>query len=126
MARPRTPTNVLELRGAYTKNPQRKRKAEPKPVAGIGRFTEGPTEISEIWDEVVAQTVPGVMTISDRVALEIVCRLLSDLRTKPDDISVGKVTALCNLLGRFGLTPADRSKVTIPDEKPEDEWAGFD
>jgi hypothetical protein len=126
MARPRTPTNVLELRGALKKNPQRKRKAEPKPLAGIGAFSEGPSDLASIWDEIVAQTVPGVLTISDRIALEMVCRLMAEIRKKPEELSVGKVTALCNLLGRFGLTPADRSKVTLPDEKPDDEWAGFD
>lgn len=125
MARPPKPTAVLELVGAYKKNPQRKRKNEPKPVAGIGRFSDGPTDLASIWDEIVAQTVPGVMTLSDRVALEIVCRLLAEIRLKPDEISVGKATALCNLLGRFGLTPADRAKVTVPEEELEDEWSGF-
>lgn len=125
MARPRTPTNVLELRGAYVKNPQRKRKAEPKPTAGIGLFSEGPTDLAAIWNEVVAQTVPGVMTVSDRLALELVCRLLAEIRQHPGELSVGKVTALCNLLGRFGLTPADRSKVAAPEAEKEDEWSGF-
>jgi len=125
MARPRTPTNVLELRGAYKKNPQKKRKTEPKPLAGVGKFTEGPTSLTEIWDEVVSQTVPGVMTISDRLALEMVCRLTAEIRLNPDEISVGKVSALCGMLGRFGLTPADRSKVTIPDVEKNDEWGEF-
>lgn len=125
MARPRTPTNVLELRGAYKKDPQRKRKNEPKPAAGIGKFSDGPVDLPEIWDEVVAQTVPGVMTVSDRIALEALCRLIADIRNNPAELSVGKITAMVSLLGRFGLTPADRSKVTIPEEKPEDEWDGF-
>lgn len=125
MGRPAKPTAVLELVGAYKKNPQRKRKNEPKPAQGIGKFTEGPTDLSSIWDEVVAQTVPGVMTMSDRLALEMVCRLMAEIRSKPDEISVGKVTALCNLLGRFGLTPADRAKVAVPEEEKEDEWDGF-
>ena len=125
MARPRKPTAVLTLVGALKKNPQRKRKNEPKPTAGIGKFTEGSTDISEIWNEVVSQVASGVLTISDRLALELVCRLIAEIRLKPDEISVGKVTALCNLLGRFGLTPADRSKVTVPEEEKEDEWSGF-
>lgn len=125
MGRPAKPTAVLELVGAYKKNPQRKRKSEPKPAQGIGKFIEGPVDLSSIWDEVVAQTVPGVMTMSDRLALEMVCRLMAEIRSKPDEISVGKVTALCNLLGRFGLTPADRAKVTVPEEEKEDEWDGF-
>lgn len=125
MARPSKPTAVLELVGAFKKNPQRKRVNEPRPTAGIGKFTDGPTTVPEIWDEIVAQTVPGVMTISDRVALEIVCRLLAEIRINPNDISVGKATALCNLLGRFGLTPADRAKVTVPEKEKGDEWDGF-
>lgn len=125
MARPHKPTKVLELVGAYKQNPQRKRKNEPKPTEGIGAFVEGSTVLSEVWDEVVRQVVPGVLTISDRLALELVCRLLAEIRLKPDEISVGKVTALANLLGRFGLTPADRAKVTVPEVEEEDEWSGF-
>jgi hypothetical protein len=114
MARPRTPSSVLELRGAYKKDPQRRRENEPMPTEGVGTFTERPTSLPEIWDEVVSQLVPGVLTVSDRLALELVCRLLAEIRLHPAEISVGKVTTLCNLLGRFGMTPSDRSKVTVP------------
>jgi hypothetical protein len=125
MGRPSKPTAVLELVGAYQKNPQRKRQKEPKPSQGIGSFSLGPTSIPEIWDEIVGQVVPGVLTISDRMALELVCRLYAEIRLNPDEISVGKVTALANLLGRFGLTPSDRAKISMPEEEKEDEWSGF-
>ena len=125
MARPKKPTAILQLVGAYKKNPQRKPKNEPKPTLGIGKFEEGSAVIADIWDEVVSQVVPGVLTISDRLALELVCRLLAEIRLRPEEISVGKVTALCNLLGRFGLTPADRSKVALPEQETKDEWDGF-
>ena len=125
MGRPTKPTAVLELVGAYKKDPQRKRLKEPKPTKGIGSFVLGPTDLAEIWDEVVGQVVPGVLTISDRMALELVCRLYAEIRLKPDKISVGKVTALANLLGRFGLTPSDRAKISMPEEEKEDEWSGF-
>jgi hypothetical protein len=125
MGRPRTPTKILELRGALKAHPNRARPNEPKPAGAIGAFTEGPTGLSEIWDEIVGQAAAGVLTVSDRLALELICRLIAEIRLKPDEIAVGKVAALCNLLGRFGLTPADRSKVLVLDASIPDEWADF-
>jgi hypothetical protein len=77
----------------------------------------GPTELPEIWDEVVSQIAPGVLTIGDRMAMEIVCRLMVEIRKAPTKLSVGKVNALCSSQDRFGLTPSDISRVTVRGEK---------
>jgi hypothetical protein len=125
MARPRTPTKILELRGAFKAHPNRARPNEPTPMGPIGTFIQGPTDIGLIWNEIVSHTAPGVLTVSDRLALELVCRLMAEIRLKPDEIAVGKVVALSNLLGKFGMIPADRAKLLVPDTDVDDEWAGF-
>ena len=79
MARPKTPTSILDAKGAYSKNPSRKRSNEPKPRLGIGS-APSPTNESvtfvSVWDEVVGMVCPGVLGNSDRIALEALCHLL--------------------------------------------------
>lgn len=126
MARPRTPTNVLELRGAFKKDPQRKRKNEPKPTGEIGAHSLGTTNPSEIWDELVAACAPNVLTVSDRIALEIAVEYMSQFRKDPANYSNERVRLLISLLAKFGMTPSDRAKLSIPDlasNKENDPWA---
>lgn len=125
MARPRTSTQILELRGAFKAHPNRARPGEPKPMGAIGAFKQGPTALSEIWDEIARQTAPGVLTASDRLALEWVCRLMAEIRLKPNEVSVGKIATLSSLLSKFGFTPADRTRISVPDADKIDEWADF-
>jgi hypothetical protein len=117
MARPRTPTNVLELSGAYKNHPERRaeRENEPEPKAGIGpppsRFT--PSE-AEAWDYLVGIAPIGVLGDSDRAHLELAARLLSySWHCSMEKIEAAKLTKLAQLLGQMGLNPSDRSKVKV-------------
>ncbi len=125
MARPRTPTNILELRGAFKVKPSRKRTNEPKPIGDIGKFSIGPTDIAGVWAEIEAQIATGVLTIGDRTAFELLCRLVADMRSKPKDFTAGKVGLMALLLAKFGLTPSDRSRVSVAADTPAGEWADF-
>ena len=73
----------------------------------------------QIWDEIVKISYKGVLGEGDRIALELMCRLVYDFRYSPDDFNAAKYAQLSNLLGRFGLTPSDRTKIVIP--KGEDQ-----
>lgn len=118
MARPRKPTNVIELKGGFKKNPQRKRPDEPVPTAGIGPAPAALKPAHKaIWDEIVAICPPGVLGNSDRIALEALVRLLHDFRTNFDEFPGSRMSQLVSLMGRFGLTPSDRSKVIVPKAK---------
>ena len=75
MARPRKPSNVLELRGAFNKNPNRKRPNEPKPIGTVGDYSLGSVEPAEIWEELKAACPQNVLTQSDRLAFEIAVEL---------------------------------------------------
>ena len=126
MARPRTPTKIAELRGAYRKNPSRRPLGEPEPAGVIGpapsHFSQ---EQSAIWDEVVGLCYPGVLGQADRIALEIICRLLHLTRTDFDNMTGAQLARLTGLLGCFGMTPADRAKINVPRAKPKNPYEGM-
>tara|TARA_B100002003_G_scaffold193510_1_gene183019 strand:- start:2876 stop:3250 length:375 start_codon:yes stop_codon:yes gene_type:complete len=109
MPTPRKPAKIQEI-SAWKKNPQRRRE-EFEPVGDIGPAPESLTVEFEIWDELVAMFPPGILGSSDRVALEVLCRLVFKMRYDFENMSAAQIARLENLLGRFGLTPSDRSKV---------------
>lgn len=117
MAAPRKPTAVLELAGAYRKNPQRERERaeEPEPKAGIG---PAPSHLSipeaECWDYLVGIAPVGVLGDSDRAHLEITARLLAWSWTcSIEKMEAAKLTKLVQCLGALGFNPSDRSKVKV-------------
>lgn len=114
MARPRTPSNVLELRGAYKKNPNRAWPNEPKPNAPFGdcpdRLDQGEREA---WGEIVSQCCPGVLTAADRLTVEMAARLLAELWEVGREFKDARFGRLQSLLGSIGMNPADRSKISV-------------
>ncbi len=120
MARPRKPTALLELAGAFKKNPQRKRVGEPKPDTPVGN---PPSHLDKdqrkAWREIARQCHPGVLTGMDRAALEIVACSIAWLWKNPD-ASVTERKSVLAMLGKFGMTPADRTNLAIEPDKPTD------
>lgn len=123
MARPRTATNILQLKGAFKKDPQRKadREREPVPKAGIGPAPKWfKAKEREAWDYLVGIVPHGVLGDSDRAHLEVAARLLAFSRTVAIElVSDGKLARLDSMLGKMGLNPAERSKVKAEQGKPQ-------
>lgn len=115
--RPRTPTNVLDLRGAFKKNPDRKRdrEDEPQPKAGIGPPPKWfKADEKRAWDYLVGIAPIGVLGDSDRAYLEIASRLLAySRRLSIEELEQAKVNRLETMLSKLGLNPADRSRVKV-------------
>ena len=117
MARQRTPTNVLYLKGAFKKNPKRakNRKNEPKPTAGIGTcpqyLIKTEKRYKAIWDDFVNRAAPGVLTCSDISALALLVKLEFEIMTNFEKMKNARISQYRLLSGAFGFTPADRSKV---------------
>lgn len=114
MARPRKPTNVLEMRGAFKHDPQRAaaRENEPEPEGDIGDPPEHLNEIERgCWLELVALCHEGVLCAADRPFMEYGARVWAQLRSAQDiDPKLGiRFETVC---ARLGMTPADRSKVS--------------
>lgn len=115
MAKHRTPSNILDARGSFRKNPQRAR-ADATDARPLG---DPPMHLSEAqlaaWLEIVADAIPGLLNAADRVSVEIAAVTLAKIR---DGSAIGgDYRLLANLLGRFGMTPADRSRVSAPQPK---------
>ncbi len=123
MARNRTPSNILELRGAFDKNPQRRRE-EPKVENELGpppdHFDD---DRKAAWAEVADMAPEGVLTKSDRLAVEMLADLLVRYRAsmKPggEKFTSADRRDMLAVLARFGMTSADRTRVAAPKEKEE-------
>lgn len=138
MARPKTPTKILELKGSFKKDPQRSRTGEPEPELGIG---EPPKDMSEnkaaIWREVDSQLVAGVLTISDRKAFELLVDGLYEIKygvermhPQTGDLITVPATRLeresvFKMLGKFGMTPSDRANIVVPEKKQDQKFGNL-
>ena len=124
----RQPTAVLELRGAFKKDPQRRklRANEPKPETAIGLPPDRlDVQDKAAWDEIVSQCCPGVLTGSDRLVVELAARLLAELWETGRDFHNAKLRVLRSMLMSFGMTPADRSKVSVPPKEAINPFAAL-
>lgn len=114
MPRPRTPSNVLEMRGAFKKDPARGRARAKEPVAA-GDIGEPPAHLAPearaCWVEIVALAHAGTLCSSDRLIVEHGAQLLAQLRTDDWQVHPTLLIRWEGFLARLGMTPADRSKV---------------
>lgn len=119
MSRPRTPTNVLDARGAFKKHPERAR----TDAATAGPLGKAPShiagEVLKAWKEIEKSAPLQVLTESDRLALEVAANLLAQFRADPVEFPAAKLVRLEAMLGKFGMTPADRAKVGGKKEAPK-------
>jgi hypothetical protein len=102
------------MRGAFKKNPQRARSRENEPIV-VEPLGDAPKTFTgdklEAWKDIVDTAPPGVLTKADRLAVEIAAGLLARHRIMP--ITGTDLSQLSAFLGKFGMTPSDRSKVSV-------------
>ena len=144
MSRPLTPTAILEQKGAFDHDPGRRaaREGEPQGRGPLGDPPEYFTPMQKsAWRELELLAPEGVLTGSDRVAVEMYSQLVARLRGEryddhgnaddgngyPRPLKAAEVTQLLNLLGRFGMTPSDRVRLKVPDKpkKPANRFAAM-
>lgn len=114
------PTAVHEAKGSYVKDPQRRRKTEPKPRKGIGSApVKTSTEFAEVWDEIVDNICPGVLGNSDRIHMEMTVNTLIEYRRDPEGMSAANKTLLKSLLGHMGMNPVDRTRIVAEQEEQQ-------
>lgn len=124
--RPRTPTNVLALKGAYKKDPARlkDREGEVQNVNPVGDAPDDLTEDEKVcWNTFVKESIPGVLGEADRVAIAQASILLA--KCKAREAAITEQNLLFKFLSQFGMLPADRSKISVPQSKPKNEFDGF-
>lgn len=123
MPRARKPTALLELTGAFKKNPQRKKNriAEPKPTGELGERVERLTKLeAACWDRIVKLAPPGVLKDSDEAIVELTARLWA--RLKSGKAKAADATQLRTCLQQLGMTPASRSLVSVPGASEANEF----
>jgi hypothetical protein len=125
MGRPRKPTQLHELSGAFEKDPQRKRARaqEPKSEDPIGPppqhwdVPDGALRCQEfqrlraIWEELVVQAPSGVLSSADRVHLEIICGLVDKYRRNL--LRDAGLKTLNKMMGEIALNAGARSRFTV-------------
>ena len=130
MSRPRTATKVLELKGSFKHDPQRKRARENEPVTDkpLGNPPRHLTKNQKvIWKEIQSKAIEDVLNYSDRLIVEMISVLLDDFRTNYSEFSASKLSRLESMLAKIGMTSADRSRISV-EKKTTDEndpWANF-
>ena len=100
----------------------KKRENEPENVNPLG---EPPEFISEdekkFWRVIEKESIPGVLGEADRQAVAIAAKLLAICHSE-DGASSAQINQLTKLLSQFGMTPADRSKISIPKTKDKNRF----
>lgn len=121
MSRPRTAVEILEARGAFARNPNRQRPPEPKPENAVPE--QPPAHLNdkqiEAWNRIVRTAPPGVLTSADELMVEMAACLLAEFMADPVGMKTPRIARLERLLAKFGLSPQDRTNLSIPEpEKP--------
>jgi hypothetical protein len=115
MPRPRTPTSVLELRGAFKNHPSRLRDRKREPIVSTP-LPEPPEHLPQpvksTWQEMRCHGY--WLTSADRFLVEIACTLTAGYRG--DTLKSGDVSMLIGLLGILGFAPKDRLKLNLPEQ----------
>jgi len=124
--RPRTPTNILALKGAYKNHPERLKEREGE-VQNVNPVGPAPDELSDeekvCWNTFVKESIPGVLGEADRVAIAEASMLLAKCKNR--EATIPERNLLFKFLSQFGMLPADRSKISVPQAKPKNEFDGF-
>lgn len=103
------------------------RKDEPVPKSGIGDPPKGMSVgARKCWAYLVDIAPFGVLGDSDRAYLEVAAELLAlKRRVGVQRMESAKLNRLETMLGKLGLNPADRSKVSIERRKPGNPFDGI-
>lgn len=124
--RPPKPTQVLELSGAFKKDPKRKRARtnEPQPKGQIGAWpgeSKGRTE--EQAYNMILETVPAnVLADSDQMFVWILAKLVFKIWN--GEAKAAEIQMAMAGLGKLGMNPSERSRLQMgPKEKPKNRWS---
>jgi hypothetical protein len=127
MTKRKTSTRVLELRGSFKKNPNRKREGEPEVTSSLSAppddFT--PAEAAA-WHMIASKAPMGVLTDADWPSVVMAAKLWAEFMADSENFNTARVTRLHRMLGDFGLNPSDRAGMSIPKPKEENVFAALD
>ena len=125
----RKPTNVLELQGAFRRNPGRAVQRQGEPIPAKGGPGAPPSRLNAdeaaAWHELLEMAHAGTFSKADRLSLEIAAQLIVEYRQSPRSFPNSRLLRLYSMLASFGMTPADRSRITVSSVKPANKFSGI-
>ena len=126
MPRPRKPTPLHMIQGTLRTTRHRDRKDEPTVSESLGGPPLGfPAEAKLLWAEVQSYIPAGVATKADRIMFEVLLRLVAKMREGPESMTPALAAQIRTACAAFGMTPADRSRVSAPRSPEENPFAQF-
>lgn len=126
MARPRKSAKILEAKGAFKKDPGRKR----TDLQGVGEAGDPPEEFSDLekalWNRLKELAPPGVITGSDELLLEVGARAWAKMRQTPiEEVRPSLVAQMINICNALCISPQGRTKIVPPHPKKKNAFEGF-
>ena len=126
MPRPRKPAHLKAIQGTDRINKQRLNINEPREIGEIG---EAPSYFNQAerdtWEEIKSIMYEGVAGTADRVALELLTRLMVEYRSAPENFQAAKLTIIGKLLSSFCMNPSDRTRVSIIPKRKENPFSAL-
>lgn len=112
MGRTPQPREIALLKGAHKKHPERYRGITPKNDAPLSNPSSHlkPSE-KKWWRIIQANSLPGVLTESDRFLFETMVKLYAEYQAdKEKKFPAAKLNVMIGLFARYGYSPSDRQK----------------
>lgn len=113
------PTEVLESKGSYEHDPQRRRKPVPKSEKDFGN---APSYFSDserkVWRDLKDQLPKTVLTSSDKMMAEALCMLVAKMRNR-EPMMASDMSTMVRILSEFGMSPVSRAKLAPIDKKDD-------
>ena len=133
--RPRKPTSILKLEGAYHPSRHGDRSGEPVATGSPVKPKDMTPAASKHWDEVVGELIRmGIAKQIDQTALVQMCEWFSECKrlqkSKTKDYKNLTMWSCAHkqwrdLASRFGMTPSDRARLDVGESSNSDPAARF-
>lgn len=125
--RPRTATAIQEAKGAFDKNPQRRRTGEPVADGEAARppFVKGAA--AKIWQHYAPLVAKmGLLKAVDSHNFGVWCCLAAEFAKDPERMNANRITQMRQMGEKFGLDPRSRAALGSgdgdEDKDPADQY----
>lgn len=123
MARQRKPAALRLVEGTYS---AKKHGPLPDRHATLEPLGDAPPNWkaadAELWRELAELVPAGIACRSDRLTFEILVRLVAKVRKNPAALIPAVATQIRAAAGSFGMSPADRQRLAVPEPTVEDQY----
>src|SRR4051794_6285031 len=75
-------------------------------------------EAKAIWAEITTEMPFEVATAADRIATEMLVRLVAQVRSDPEKLTPARAAQIRSYCNEFGMTPSARARLAIGSPKP--------